>query len=70
MSRSLARSLAMSLFVLGVPLLTPSSEASPKVRQVTLQQVDSRRRLTVGIRLPGVARIRVRPSVEYRYRPK
>lgn len=34
-----------------------------------IRQIDLRRRLSVSLKVPGTVRLRVRTSVEYRYRP-
>jgi hypothetical protein len=39
-----------------------------EVRKVKLSQVDYRRRLSISLKIPGITRFRIRPSLEYRYK--
>ncbi len=56
--------LTVLVFLLSAEV-TLASEKGPRV-----QQIDIRRRLSVSVQIPQTVRLRVRTSVEYRYKPK
>jgi hypothetical protein len=61
----------MKLLFLGLLLLVlPVISAAEEPRGLKLSQVDYRRRIGVRVGLRGVARLRVRSYIEYRYKVK
>lgn len=44
--------------------------ADENLNDFYLRQVDYRKRLSISVAIPEIARIRLRPSVEFRYRTK
>lgn len=58
------------VFILTCSIFAFKSALASEDREVKLSQVDVRRRLSFTVKIKNFSKIKIRPYIEYRYKPK
>ncbi len=60
----------LSVIILVGLSVAQAEETSKKTGSLSLAQLDHRQRLSTSVKIPGFVALRMRPSLEVRYKPK